>query len=79
MSTAEEKINKVENKIATKIGIKYAVVLCFGTLPIHLAMKMKGVKHDNHIFCFGITFNITMNLGVYAVGILVLIDTKYDV
>lgn len=44
MSTVGENINKLEEAIARKVGIEYAVALSSGTAALHLAVKL-AAKH----------------------------------
>lgn len=78
MSTVGENINEVERLIAEKVGCKYAVALASGTASLHLAMKLAGIKHGDHVFCSDMTFAATLNPVVYEGGIPIFIDTEYD-
>ena len=40
MSTVGENINKLEEAIAQKVSVKYAVALSSGTAALHLAVKL---------------------------------------
>lgn len=78
MSTVGANINEVERQIAEKMGCKYAVALSCGTAALHLAVKLAGVKQEDHVFCSDMTFSATVNPVVYEGGIPVFIDTEYD-
>ncbi len=78
MSTVGANINEVERQIAEKMGCKYAVALSCGTAALHLAVKLAGVKQEDHVFCSDMTFSATVNPVLYEGGIPVFIDTEYD-
>lgn len=78
MSTVGANINEVERQIAEKMGCKYAVALSCGTAALHLAVKLAGVKQEDHVFCSDMTFSATVNPVVYEGGTPVFIDTEYD-
>lgn len=90
MSTVGKNINEVEQLIAEKVGVRYAVALSAGTASLHLAMKLageavygqpeigKGALYNKKIFCSDVTFDATVNPVVYEGGIPVFIDTEYD-
>jgi len=78
MTTVGENINKVEELVAKKAGVKYAVALSAGTAALHLATKIAGVKYGDKVFCSDMTFDATVNPVVYEGGVPVFIDTEYD-
>lgn len=78
MSTVGENLNKLEQSVAEKVGVKYAVALSAGTAALHLAVKLAGVKPGDKVFCSDMTFAATVNPVVYEGGIPVFIDTEYD-
>ena len=90
MSTVGKNINEVENTVAEKIGVQYAVALSAGTASLHLAVKLageamygqpeigKGVLFNKKVFCSDMTFDATVNPVVYEGGIPVFIDTERD-
>ena len=90
MSTVGENLNKIEDQLAEKVGVKYAVALSSGTASLHLAMKLageamygqpelgKGALYDKKVFCSDVTFGATVNPVIYEGGIPVFIDTEYD-
>lgn len=47
MSTVGENINKLEEAIARKVGVKYAVALSSGTAALHLAIKLAAMHLYN--------------------------------
>ena len=90
MSTVGKNINTVEQLVAEKVGVRYAVALSAGTASLHLAMKLageamygqpeigKGALYNKKVFCSDVTFDATVNPVVYEGGIPVFIDTEYD-
>ncbi|MGB4985186.1 MAG: aminotransferase class I/II-fold pyridoxal phosphate-dependent enzyme [Erysipelotrichaceae bacterium] len=78
MSTVGKNIDEVERLICEKVGCKYAVGLASGTSSLHLAMKLAGIKHGDHVFCSDMTFSATVNPVVYEGGVPIFIDTEYD-
>lgn len=90
MSTVGKNINEVEQLIAERVGVRYAVALSTGTASLHLAMKLageamygqpelgKGALNNKKIFCSDVTFDATVNPVVYEGGIPVFIDTECD-
>ena len=86
MSTVGKNINEVEEQIAKKVGVKYAVALSSGTASLHLAVKLagqrlygvdaqKGALLGKKVFCSDMTFDATVNPVVYEGGVPVFIDT----
>lgn len=90
MSTVGANINEVERIAAETSGTKYAVALSCGTAALHLSMKLAGERlygkppvgvgalQGKRVFCSDVTFNATLNPGVYEGGIPVFIDTEYE-
>ena len=78
MSTVGENLNKLEQSVAEKVGVHYAVALSAGTAALHLAVKLAGVKPGDKVFCSDMTFAATVNPVVYEGGIPVFVDTEYD-
>ena len=81
MSTVGKNINTVEQLVAEKVGVRYAVALSAGTASLHLAMKLageamygqpeigKGALYNKKVFCSDVTFDATVNPVVYEGGI----------
>ena len=78
MSTVGENLNKLEQSVAEKVGVRYAVALSAGTAALHLAVKLAGVKPGDKVFCSDMTFAATVNPVVYEGGIPVFIDEEND-
>ena len=77
MSTVGANINEVERLTCEKVGCKHAVALATGTSALHMAVKLAGVKPHEKVFCTDMTFDATVNPGVYEGGVPVFIDTEY--
>lgn len=78
MSTVGENINVIEEQIAEKIGVKYAVALSNGTASLHLCMKIAGIQPGDKVFCSDLTFAATVNPIIYEKAEPIFIDTEYD-
>ena len=78
MSTVGENLNKLEQSVAEKVGVRYAVALSAGTAALHLAVKLAGVKPGDKVFCSDMTFAATVNPVVYEGGIPVFVDVEND-
>ena len=78
MSTVGKNINEVESLAVKKVGCKYAVALSAGTVALHMAVKLAGVKPGDKVFCSDMTFAATVNPITYEGGVPVFIDTEYD-
>lgn len=78
MSTVGKNINEVERLACEKVGCKHAVALSAGTVALHMAVKLAGVKPGDRVFCSDMTFAATVNPITYEGGVPVFIDTEYD-
>ena len=90
MSTVGKNINEIEEKIASRVGVKYAVALSCGTAALHLATKLAGEKlygqalpnegtlKGRTVFASDMTFDASINPIAYEDGNAVFIDTEYD-
>ena len=90
ITTAGDNINEVEQIVAERIGVKYAVALSCGTAALHLATKLAGEKlygkampgcgtlRGHKVFCSDMTFNATVNSVTYEGGEPVFVDTERD-
>ncbi len=90
ITTAGENINEVEEIVAERIGVKYAVALSCGTAALHLATKLAGERlygqakpncgtlQGHKVFCSDMTFDATINPVAYEDGEAVFIDTEPD-
>ncbi|HHV30636.1 MAG TPA: aminotransferase DegT [Clostridium sp.] len=73
-----ENVNKFENELAAKVGIKAAAALSSGTAAIHMALKAAGVGEGDIVFCPTLTFSATANPIIYQNAIPVFIDSDYE-
>src|SRR5699024_7134514 len=71
-----EKVNKFEEELAEKVGIKSAAALSSGTAAIHLALKAANVGEGDIVFCPTLTFSATANPIIYQNAIPVFIDSE---
>lgn len=78
MSTIGSNIDEAERLICDKTGCKYAVALATGTVALHMAIKLTGIKPGDKVFCSDLTFSATVNPVKYEGGEAVFIDTEYD-
>src|SRR5699024_11352965 len=72
-----ENVNKFEEELAAKVGIKSAAALSSGTAAIHLALKAAGVGEGDIVFCPTLTFSATANPIIYQSARSVYIDSDY--
>ncbi|MDC7249476.1 MAG: aminotransferase class I/II-fold pyridoxal phosphate-dependent enzyme [Sphaerochaetaceae bacterium] len=68
-------VNKFEEELANKVGIKSAVALSAGSAAIHLALIASGVKANDIVFCQDLTFSATANPIIYQDATPVFIDS----
>ena len=78
MSTVGRNLSMIEDTLAEKIGVKYAIALSSGTAALHLAMKIAGVNSNSLVACSDMTFDATVNPVAYESGKPIFIDTEYD-
>lgn len=78
MSTVGENIDTIEQIAKDMMDGQYSVALASGTVALHLAVKLAGVKPGDRVFCSDVTFGATVNPVVYEGGIPVFIDSEYD-
>lgn len=90
VSTVGPGINAIESEFAEMLGVKYAVALSCGTASLHLAVKLAGEKlygipkvghgvlESHRFMCSDVTFDATVNPGVYEGGTPIFIDSERD-
>ncbi|MCX7772829.1 MAG: aminotransferase class I/II-fold pyridoxal phosphate-dependent enzyme [Clostridia bacterium] len=71
-------VDKFEQAVSGKIGIKSALALSSGTSAIHLALKYIGVNPGDTVFCSSLTFSGSCNPVCYERGELVFIDSERE-
>ena len=70
-------VDKFEEELAQKVGVKYAAALSSGTAAIHLALKAVGVKENDVVFCQSLTFSASANPIIYQGAKPVFIDSDH--
>lgn len=78
VSTVGENINKFENEVCGKLGVKYSVALASGTSALHLAVKLAGVKQGDVVLAQSLTFDATVNPVAYEKAQLVFVDSERE-
>lgn len=73
-----ENVNKFEQDLAAKVGVKAAAALSSGTAAIHMALKAAGVGDGDIVFSPSLTFSATANPIIYQNAIPVFIDSDYE-
>jgi len=71
-----ENVNKFEEELAEKVGIKSAAALSSGTAAIHLALKAANVGEGDIVFCPTLTFSATANPIIYQNATPIFIDSE---
>lgn len=74
VSYVGEYVTKFEEKVATYLGVKYAVALVNGTVALQIALQLAGVSKDDEVLTQPLTFVATANAIVHAGGQPVFID-----
>src|SRR5699024_2691904 len=69
-------VNKFEEELAEKGGIKSAAALSSGTAAIHLALKAANVGEGDIVFCPTLTFSATANPIIYQNATPIFIDSE---
>ncbi len=78
VSTVGKNLDELEKLACEQIGCRYAVALSAGTVALHLAVKLAGVKQGDKVFCSDMTFSATVNPVAYEKGEQVFIDSEYE-
>lgn len=73
-----ENVDKFEEELASKVGVKSAAALSSGTAAIHLALKAAGVEAGDTVFCPTLTFSATANPIIYQHASPVFIDSSEE-
>ncbi len=68
-------VNRFENSIAEYIGAKYAVATANGTLALHAALLVVGVKSGEEVITQDLTFVATLNAISYCSARPILVDS----
>ncbi len=76
--TTGPKVKEFEEKLARRVGARYAVVLNSGTAALHAAYFAAGVRNGDEIITSPITFAATANAALYLGARPVFVDIEYD-
>lgn len=71
-------VNRFEEMMAEITGAKYAIATTNGTIALHLALIVAGVKRDDEVITQPLTFVATANAIVHSGGIPVFVDVDRD-
>lgn len=71
-------VNQFEDKIKEFTGAKYAIATSNGTLALHMALILAGVKADDEVLTQTLTFVATANAVSYTGAKCVFIDSDKD-
>lgn len=74
ISSAGSYVNQFEQLVADYAGAKYGVACMNGTVGLHIAQILSGVKADDHVIAPNITFIATLNAIKYTGASPILID-----
>lgn len=69
-------VDRFEQMLSEKIGVKSALALSSGTSAVHLALKYLGIQKGDEVFCSSLTFAGSCNPVCYEGGELVFIDSE---
>ncbi len=76
--TCGPEIEKLEKKLCSLTGAKYAVVVSNGTAALHAACHAAGIKEGDEVITTPITFAASANCALYCGGVPVFADIDYD-
>lgn len=76
--TTGPKVKEFEEKLARRVGARYAVVLNSGTAALHAAYFAAGVRNGDEIITSPLTFAATANAALYLGARPVFVDVEYD-
>lgn len=76
--TTGPKVKEFEEKLARRVGARYAVVLNSGTAALHAAYFAAGVQRGDEIITSPLTFAATANAALYLGARPVFVDIEYD-
>jgi len=76
--TCGPKVREFENKLAKKIGAKYAVTVSNGTAALHVAAMAAGIKEGDEVIVSPITFAASANSVLYCGGTPVFADINLE-
>ena len=71
-------LNAFESEISEYLKVPYACSLSTGTAALHLALKVLGIKRNDHVLCPSLTFAASANPIKYESAIPVFIDVDFE-
>lgn len=71
-------VNRFEEMMAEITGSKYAIATTNGTIALHLALIVAGVKRDDEVITQPLTFVATANAIVHSGSVPVFVDVDRD-
>ena len=74
ISSAGSYVTQFEEQIASFVGAKYGIACMNGTVGLHIAQLLAGVKSDDYVIAPNITFIATLNAIKYTGASPILID-----
>jgi perosamine synthetase len=74
ISSAGSYVNQFEDQIADFVGAKYGIACMNGTVGLHIAQILAGVKSDDYVIAPNVTFIATLNAIKYTGASPILID-----
>lgn len=78
ISTNGQNVDELEKMVCEYAGCDYAVALSAGTMALHMALKLTGVKPGDRVFCSDMTFAATANPICYEKCEPIFIDSEYE-
>lgn len=78
VSSVGEYVGKFEDSVAAYTGSAHAVAVVNGTMALHLALQLAGVKRDEEVITQPLTFIATVNAIAYTGAVPVFVDTDPD-
>lgn len=76
--TQGSKVKEFENALCKYTGAKYAVVVSSGTVALHLACLIAGIKKGDEVITSPITFVASANCILYCGGKPIFVDIQKD-
>jgi perosamine synthetase len=76
VSSVGEYVNRFENKLASYLGVKYAVVTVNGTTALQVALRLAGVESCDEVITQPLTFVATVNAIVHNNAAPVFVDVN---
>ncbi|MCC6932932.1 MAG: LegC family aminotransferase [Deltaproteobacteria bacterium] len=71
-------VTEFENQVASYTGVKHAVAMANGTLALHIALLLSGVKANEEVLTQALTFVATINAINYCGASPIFLDSDLD-